>query len=98
MGGSDGDTQYKLSSEPPDTQICDGILFTPRRGQASYRFSLTQTMTFTKLFVWFLNKINLNIFFFNFGIWGSTDLKIFKVISNKGGKLIDVPLAALVAE
>lgn len=64
MGGSDGDTQYKLSSEPPDTQICDGILFTPRRGQASYRFSLTQTMTFTKLFVWFLNKINLNIFFF----------------------------------
>lgn len=45
MGGSDGDTQYKLSSEPPDTQICDGILFTPRRGQASYRFSLTQTMT-----------------------------------------------------
>lgn len=36
MGGSDGDTQYKLSSEPPDTQICDGILFTPRRGQASH--------------------------------------------------------------
>lgn len=71
MGGSDGDTQYKLSSEPPDTQICDGILFTPRRGQASYRFSFTHyhnffmvmTMTFKKLFVWFLNKINLNIFF-----------------------------------
>lgn len=83
MGGSDGDTQYKLSSEPPDTQICDGILFTPRRGQASYRFSLTQTMTFTKLFVWFLNKINLNIFFFNFGIWGSTDLKILRLFLTK---------------
>lgn len=97
MGGSDGDTQYKLSSEPPDTQICNGILFTSRRGQASYRFSLTQTMTFKKLFVWFLNKINQNIFFLILNLrehWS----KNFKVISKKGGKLIDVPLAALVAE
>lgn len=70
MGGSDGDTQYKLSSEPPDTQICDGILFTPRRGQASYRFSLTHyhnffmvmTMTFKKLFD-FSTKL-IWIFFF----------------------------------
>lgn len=94
MGGSDGDTQYKLSSNPPDTETCNGILFTSKHGQASQRLSLISQFFYgidhdLKKIVCLISQQKksayffVHFFFFFFCIKGSTDLK---VISDKGRK------------
>lgn len=92
MGGSDGDTQYKMSSNPPDTETCNGILFTLKHGQASQRLSVftffftAWTMTLKKIVCLISQqKKSAYIFFLLYYLFFFFQLREHpKVISDKG--------------